>query len=1194
MKQIINNTNKSKSLPFGEVGGANIIISIGIALLCFSSMLMAQTPTNRAPQTIIADALAQMPAQDARTYQTQIRDLCSVGEEAVLTLVKMMNAPGKGSNERMDYALTGMSQYATGEGLESVRSTLERAYIKALDQTNELETKAFIIRQLQVVGKDESVDALGRFLNQEDLCSPAAKALASIGTEKAGQALQNSLLRRMGTAKTQQCALQAIGEAQLPVNEELLRGMVGTGDADFQQAVLFALSRTGTKASLPVVAAAAEKAGLWLENTSANDAYIRLLGRVIEQGELKVAEKAASDLLKKATKAGRTGTRIAALRLLIASQRDIATKEENIILVYPLIVESKPSKITKAMKTITTALNDPNKEYRNAALDYASDIANKEFYVSLIKSLSKAKPEVKVDILNWLGREAAACTEKKTFLSSLETGVETTAVQLLINQASSANFDVKQAATMALVRIGNTQAIAPIASFLTSDDAQVIALAKDALSTFKGDISPVIARTLPSASDIGKIAAAELFALRRANGHFNNVLELTKSSSADVKAAAYKALKDVVGEKDLTNMCGMLEMADKPEIAPLQQAIISAISSQPAAQQVETLTRRMIQAGDSKKHLYYVPLASTGESKALETIVEGFKKGKGDARDAAFEALLIWKDFRAADELYEVCKDPSATAYFDRALTSYIRMVSSPARTGENRLIYLRKAMEVAKTDAQKNNILNQIGRTRTYLAMLYAGEFIDVPALKENAATAVMNIALNNPDYTGENVIALLNKAGAALSNPDADYQRQSIKKHIDEMPKEKGFVSIFNGKDLTGWKGLVENPIKRAQMKPAELAKAQEKANEIMRRDWFVENGLLVFDGPSYDNICTEKLYGDFEMYVDWKLAKGPAPDAGIYLRGTPQVQIWDTSRVRSGAQVGSGGLYNNKVHESKPLKVADNKLEEWNTFYIKMVGDRVTVKLNGELVVDNVILENYWDREQPIPSIEQLELQAHGSKVYYRNIYVKELERPEPFKLSAQEQKEGYKILFDGTNMFEWTGNLVDYSIGDGCIVLTPGTGSGGNLYTKNEYANFVIRFEFLLTPAANNGLGIRTPLSGDAAYQGMELQILDNEHPVYANLQPYQYHGSVYGIIPAKRGFLKPVGEWNVQEVIANGDNIKITLNGEVILDGNIREAVKNGTPDKREHPGLFNKTGHIAFLGHGSLVKFRNIRIKELK
>ncbi len=331
-----------------------------------------------------------------------------------------------------------------------------------------------------------------------------------------------------------------------------------------------------------------------------------------------------------------------------------------------------------------------------------------------------------------------------------------------------------------------------------------------------------------------------------------------------------------------------------------------------------------------------------------------------------------------------------------------------------------------------------------------------------------------------------------------------------------------------------------------------------------------------------------------VDWKLYPGPEPDAGIYLRGTPQVQIWDTARVNAGAQVGSGGLYNNQKNPSKPLKVADQKVDEWNTFRIKMVGEQVSVWLNDELVTDNVVLENYWDRSQPIFPTEQIELQAHGSKVAYRDIFVKEIERPEPFQLSADEKKEGFRVLFDGTNLDEWTGNKKDYVVENGNIVLHPSQSFGGNLYTREQFGNFIIRFEFMLTPGANNGLGIRTPQEGDAAYEGMELQILDNEAPVYKDLQVYQYHGSVYGVIPAKRGYLKPVGEWNYQEVVANGDNIKVILNGTTILDGNIRKASKNGTIDGKNHPGLLNKTGHIGFLGHGSEVKFRNIRIKPLK
>ena len=173
----------------------------------------------------------------------------------------------------------------------------------------------------------------------------------------------------------------------------------------------------------------------------------------------------------------------------------------------------------------------------------------------------------------------------------------------------------------------------------------------------------------------------------------------------------------------------------------------------------------------------------------------------------------------------------------------------------------------------------------------------------------------------------------------------------------------------------------------------------------------------------------------------------------------------------------------------------------------------------------------------------------------------------------------------------------AIENGTISMNPSKAFGGNLYTVDEYADFIYRFEFKLTPGANNGVGIRTPMEGDAAYVGMEIQILDCEHPTYSYITPLQHHGSVYGIIPAKpdhHSAFKPAGEWNEEEIYAKGDYIRVTVNGQVINEGNIREATKNGTADKQEHPGLFNKKGHIGFLGHGSPVQFRNIRIKELK
>jgi len=200
------------------------------------------------------------------------------------------------------------------------------------------------------------------------------------------------------------------------------------------------------------------------------------------------------------------------------------------------------------------------------------------------------------------------------------------------------------------------------------------------------------------------------------------------------------------------------------------------------------------------------------------------------------------------------------------------------------------------------------------------------------------------------------------------------------DNTPPE-GFVALFNGEDLSGWKGLVKNPVERAELTPEQLAELQQAADAKMREHWSVVDGTLVFDGHG-SHLCTEGDYGDFELWVDWKIE--PEGDSGIYLRGSPQVQIWDRP------DIGSGGLYNNKVHPSNPLVVADKPVGEWNHFRITMIGERVTVHLNDKLVVDNVVMENYWERDKPIYPTGQIELQSHGSKLYFKNIYLREISR------------------------------------------------------------------------------------------------------------------------------------------------------------------------------------------------------------
>ena len=195
------------------------------------------------------------------------------------------------------------------------------------------------------------------------------------------------------------------------------------------------------------------------------------------------------------------------------------------------------------------------------------------------------------------------------------------------------------------------------------------------------------------------------------------------------------------------------------------------------------------------------------------------------------------------------------------------------------------------------------------------------------------------------------------------------------------------------------------------------------------------------------------------------------------------------------------------------------------------------------------------------------------------------------SKPADENGFVSLFDGKTLEGWKGDTKGYVAEDGVLKSQPGT--GGDLLTTDEYSDFILRFEFKLTPGANNGLGIRLPAEGHPSYAGMELQILDDGHPKYKDLQPWQAHGSVYGVVPAKRGHLKPTGEWNQQEVIVKGRDIEVTLNGQTIVNANLDKASTPATIDGKDHPGVKRDRGFIGFLGHGDEVHFRNIRIKDL-
>ena len=410
------------------------------------------------------------------------------------------------------------------------------------------------------------------------------------------------------------------------------------------------------------------------------------------------------------------------------------------------------------------------------------------------------------------------------------------------------------------------------------------------------------------------------------------------------------------------------------------------------------------------------------------------------------------------------------------------------------------------------------------------------------------------------------------------------------------EGFTALFNEEDLSGWWGIgTEDPAKWMALSAEKFKEKKAESIKDIAKHWSVDGEELVNDGHGL-YLSTEKNYGDFELLIDYKtVAKA---DSGIYLRGIPQVQIWDYTKEGGkwniGADKGSGGLWNNSkgAPGKDPLVMADKPFGEWNSFRIIMVGERVSIWLNGKHVVDHARLENYFNRKGQMPRTGPIQLQTHGGEIRWRNVFIREITSDEGNKNLASKGDDGFKSVFNGKNLKGWDGPTDNYVVNDGALQCRKG--KGGTIFFNEELSDFSARFEFKLPPGGNNGLAIRYPGSGDTAYVGMcELQVLDDTAKKYAKLHPAQYHGSAYGMAPAARGFQRAVGEWNFQEVTVFGTKIMVELNGTLILNADLSK-VEGAMYDLGKFKGRLRKSGYFGFAGHGDAVFFRNVSLRKIK
>ncbi|BDD12286.1 hypothetical protein FUAX_47180 (plasmid) [Fulvitalea axinellae] len=1119
-----------------------------LTILCAAALAgqgMAQD--RRTTETKVVDILAQMPAEKADQCAKLMKELTELQQEhnVLPKLFDMLTTPGTGNDLSARYAVNALARYIGEQDDEADRLAISQAFIKALGTENETEVKDFLIRQIRYIGEGEAIASLSGYLTDERLHFPAAQALKHVGTPEAEAAVLKAA--QASTGKIRINLIEVLGDFESKNAASWLLS-IKADDVYTKKVQLYALAQSASPKAYGTLAAAAKKAGYLYEETQAVAAFQNYAQRLVEEGDDATGKKVYKNFLKQ-----KSPDR---LHLRAFALAEMAEQYGNEIL--PELIKDiahTDFRHRGNVRSIILKLND-------------ADATR-----TLIAELPKANNTVKVEIIDLLGdrKDAIAVNALKNELANPAGNVQAAAIRALGHIQSYKAYD----ACLEVFQSGKPEAVTQAVNTLTvvAQDSQLDELANN-VSSIPASALPEVIRLLGSRSN---------------EDYVGTLMPFISDSNEATRKSALKAISRVVTPAEITPLTKkLLSSSNNGEIKLLQRALIAACQKEKGDKQTAILLQALKKT--SKKDRILGMLPTLGGQKALVAVQDVYNTGNGQEKDAAMKSLLSWTDLDALPIIFEVVKDGSSK-YQGKAFNGYVKLAKRlPV---ENKLLKIRQAMPYAVNAKQKNTAVKTLENVQTFTALTYLESLFQDKDVQQAAVMAAMKVTLpsggRKVGLYGKRVREVMDKVIALMDHPEGAYLKQSIRTYLDAMPKGEGYVSMFNGKDLSGWQGLVENPIKRAKMSKRQLAAKQKIANKKMTECWSVRDGMIVFNGKGA-NLCSVKEYGDFEMLVDWRITKGG--DSGIYLRGTPQVQIWDIANTHVGAQVGSGGLYNNKKHKSKPLQVADNPVGEWNSFYIKMEGEKVTVKLNGITVVDNVTMDNYWDRKQAIFPTGAIELQAHGSDLTFRDIFVKEIKADE-YNLTETEKAEGFVSLFNGKDLDKWQGDKKSYVVEDGVIAVKPAKGGWGNLYTNKEYADFNYRFEFKLTPGANNGLGIRTPLKGDAAYVGMELQILDNEAPVFANLQPYQYHGSVYGIHAAKRGFHKPMGEWNTQEVIVKGDHIKVILNGTVITDCHLKEALKNGPKDHKNHPGAYRKKGHIGYLGHGSKVWFRNIRIKDL-
>ena len=894
-----------------------------VTFLFACAALMACALVSAQAQPELDQLLAEMPAKSPAEGERISKQLLALGHDAIVKTCGMLVAPGAGDDVNARFALNGLTKYVGAKGREAQRRVFVGALLDALKTSSDDEVSAFLIRQLQWAGREEAVAPLSAYLADDRLYGPATQALLAIATPAASDALADALPGTSGARRV--TLITALGVLRNDSIANQILKDAKSGDRDLRWAALYALANIGA------------------------DEAEGLLDGVAASGTRYDVAKATSYSLLYKRRAAETG------------KVDLLDSQEESFRCAALtsLVEAKGK---RALPELLDAVDSDSRQVRARALELAAAAPGKRATKKWVKKMESAAPQAKLEIMAMLGQRG-----NKAALSAL------------LDAVNGDSPSVRLAAIDAATRLGGSKAVPALLKRLESDTEKAeVQAVKSALMRVPGnDVMATIARALPKVTPSGRVVLLEVLGARRATKQLKAVLAQTGDAEKSVRTAAVKALVNTGGTDELPRLVALLLGAESKSEAKACVSTYAALVDgiEDAEARDDLLVEALATAPADKKARVLGALSRVGGADGLAATLAELNNADDDIRDAAIRALADWPDATAAPALLDLAKNTEELKYQVLALRGYGRLVAESGASDEDKVAMYRDGLNTAKRPEEKKLMLKGLGDVRTDSSLSLVGECLVDDALVGEAALAAVKIACPRNDrdkgLVGVHVAKVLT---AALDAIEDEGVRENVRAHIARMPSPdpEGFVSLFNGQDLTGWVG--------------------DSAG------YLVEDGMIVCKPGG--NLYTAREYGDFVFQFEFKLTPGGnnglavrAPIGGGAYDGM-ELQILDnTADQYKNLQPYQ---YHGSIYGIAPAKRGFQKpVGEWNVQEVTAKGRRIKVVLNGTTVVDADLDKASTPATMDGKEHKGLDRAAghlgflgHGSVVWFRNLRIREL--------------------------------------------------------------------------------------------------------------------------------------------------------------------------------------------------------------